>query len=70
MSALRRRPFSACNKGNRRRLHAGKECAEKNCFLAQNMTADFRGKKCQTAKILSQAKFCVIFSGYMLLTGK
>ena len=23
-TALRRRPFSACNKGNRRRLHAGK----------------------------------------------
>ena len=29
-TALRRRPFSTCNKGNRRRLHAGKGSADKD----------------------------------------
>ena len=46
------------------------EMCGKKVFPGANMTADFRGRKCQTAKILSQAKFCAIFSGYMLLTGK
>ena len=32
-TALRRRPFSACNKGNRRRLHAGNKPTVKSCLF-------------------------------------
>ena len=32
-TALRRRPFSACNKGNRRRLHAGNHFANRAIFV-------------------------------------
>ena len=32
-TALRRRPFSACNKGNRRRLHTGKSCVVMSVIL-------------------------------------
>ena len=32
VTALRRRPFSACNKGNRRRLHAGNFCLWLCCY--------------------------------------
>ena len=39
----------------------------RNCSRAQNMTADFREKKNSDCQNLSHAKFCVIFSGYMLL---
>ena len=35
-TALRRRPFSACNKGNRRRLHAGKHLGYARRFKSTN----------------------------------
>ena len=34
-TALRRRPFSACNKGNRRRLHEGKLHANRKTSIRQ-----------------------------------
>ena len=43
VTALRRRPFSACNKGNRRRLHAGNgELAEKQKFMREQIFLGYK----------------------------
>ena len=59
-TALRRRPFSACNKGNRRRLHAGNTVGmkmENVCSLAVGKTKFPQVKGKQTSTCL-EIFFC------------